>query len=199
MPGGVGAVFYSLWQTAVFLEAIREFLADLYGSQENVDLLNYTSPFLFVAVKESMQRELLMTLARLSDPAESGSKGRANLSVNRLFHEIESVDKAFAAEIRPAVEAITANCERIRTLRNKTLAHTDLSVALETGGTLLPSVTRADAEGLVDQILELLNVVELHYREATTIFKQSIATGDAESLLHALRQSRACHDRERES
>jgi hypothetical protein len=192
MPGGVGPVFIELRRNAIVLQALRELLFELYGSVEVAQLLDYTSPYFFAAVRDAFLRELLTSLARFTDAAASGGgPSRENLSLPRLLRELEAAGAVdFANTIRPRVATITRTAGAVRALRNKVLAHSDLQTALGTSPQPLPTTTRRQAESLIDRITRLLNKVELRYRKSATMYGNSIASGATSSLLRALEQSR---------
>lgn len=198
MPGQVGDVFADLWQDVVVLQATWEIFTDLFATEQGtVTLLNEVSPFFFRVVQESLINELHMHPARMSDPPFSGPKrAQHNISLLRLLHEVESADiSPFPREIKPAIDSIVDRCAPLRTIRHKVIAHNDLHVALQLASPL-PGLNRNEIETLIDDVIDLMNKVESHYRGSSTLYKRGVAATAVHHLVEHLRRGKEALQRE---
>ncbi len=192
MPGKVGPVFADLWNDVVTLQATWEIFTDLFEStRETLDLLNEVSLPFFKLVRLTLLHELQMLLSRLTDPAFSGrDKKQHNVSIKRLLHEIEATgDNEFATQISPKIEDLVTRCKPIQNIRHKMVAHTDFHIALKLAPPL-PGVTRQQLEDLVNGMTAIMNEVEHHYRNSTTIYRRTVAVDAVNHLTFYLQHAR---------
>ena len=88
-------------------------------------------------------------------------------------------------QLRLALKKTKESCDVLRVHRNKRLAHADLNVALE--GETLPGFSRQTIEDALKELRELMNDLNLHYRGGPTSYEHTIVHGEADSILHCLR------------
>jgi hypothetical protein len=188
MPGQVGHVFADLWQDVVHLQALWETFIDLFGTdQATLELLNEVSSLYFQLSRQAFITDIHMRLSRLTDPATSNRGKQQNISLLRLLHEIEAAgDADFAAKVRSPIDDIVERCSGVRAVRHKLLAHTDLHVALRLT-TAPPGIAKADLDSVLNDAIDLMNTVEIHYRESSTIYKRALSPAAARPLLVYLR------------
>jgi AbiU2 len=136
----------------------------------------------FRIVQDSLWEDLLLHLARLTDPPKS--VGRTNLSI-RNFAELLK-DSPIADQIATLVEQAVAECEFCRDWRNRHLAHRDLELALGQSVQPLAPASRASVKSALMALASALNAVSIHFRSSTTVFERG-PDGDATSLLYLLR------------
>lgn len=180
----VGAIYSALWQEVALIYQKWGQFVELFGtSPERVDLLNKAAPALFRTAQDSLWGDLLLHLARLTDPPRSA--GKSNLSLQRLQKTL------IGSPVESGVEASTSKAVTAtafaRDWRNRKLAHRDLDLAL--GQHVMPLVpaSRIAVKEALSAVADVLNVVAGHYRVPTTTFDLSGATVDAASLLYTLR------------
>lgn len=190
-PPGSGDLFFSLWNDVVFLHLDWATYRSLFGtSQERFDTLNWAAGQFFNTVYRVLWNDIIMRIARLTDPATSG-RGRDNASLQGLLKKLEGkVPPNVATDWEVDLSSLRSAAGRIRVLRDKTLAHADLKTALHYDENPLPGISRADIEGLLLAIRKLMNAVERHFRDVSMHFEWSIpALGDAESLIAVLERA----------
>jgi HEPN superfamily AbiU2-like protein len=191
MPGQVGPVFCELRHTVLYLNSVHQLWFDLFWDDEAEGLLHYVSPYFANVVRESMLRDLLMTVARLTDPPSTGGPGKENLSFARLLHEITSAgDQLLVDRLRPKVQGIEGKAADIRFIRRKVLAHADLALAIAPAPPPLPETTREAYEELVAEMVDSLNNVQIHYLQSATDYTGDAASHATQLVVHALRQFR---------
>lgn len=97
----IGAIYSALWQEVALIYQKWGQFVELFGtSPERVDLLNKAAPTLFRTVQDSLLGDLLLHLARLTDPPQSVRK--SNLSLRRLQEVV------IGSPVEAGVEASTS-------------------------------------------------------------------------------------------
>jgi len=100
----LGKLFHALWQEFALLNTKWEEYVELYGTKPSrIELLNNAAPRFFRIVQDVLWDDLILHIARLTDPPQS--KGKDNLTIRRLSHRIEDEDfkKALDALIKIAI------------------------------------------------------------------------------------------------
>lgn len=180
----IGAIYSALWQEVALIHQKWGQFVELFGtSPERVDLLNKAAPTLFRTVQDSLWENLLLHLARLTDPPRS--VGKSNLSLRRLQEAV------IGSPVETDVEASTSKAVTAtafaRDWRHRKLAHRDLDLALGQHIVPLAPASRIAVKEALSAVADVLNVVACHYHDSTTMFGLSGADADAASLLYILR------------
>jgi hypothetical protein len=187
----IGAVYSALWQEVAWLNKKWAQYVELFGtSPERIELLNRAAPAMIRTVQDTLWEDVLLHLARLTDPPKS--MGKANLSVRHLVALLASSPINTRAESLAAA-ALNA-CEFARDWRNRRLAHRDLDLALDQSVQPLAPASRAAVKAALAALEELLNAVSLHYLDSTTFFHLGPGSEDAVSLLYLLRDGLRAQD-----
>jgi len=183
MGEALGVVYSELWQEVAWIHNNWAHYQELFGTKSSrIDLLNAVAPSFFRTVQDSLFEAVLLHLARLTDPAQSFRK--SNLSLLRLA-ELAADGGAGARVAELTGHAIQAT-EFARDWRNRKLAHRDLDLAL--GQSVIPLVpaSRLAVKTALAAIVDVLNAVDAHYYDSTTIFDLP-GGSDSVGLLYAIR------------
>lgn len=165
-----------LWLHTKWLE-YRELFA---GTVARVKLLNDTSPGFFSILQHVLWRDVLLHIARLTDPPTQA--GRENLTLLSLPPLLEC---PFHREVEAMLKATTEKSAFARRFRNKHLAHQDKDHALDRVKPLTAG-SRKDVEEALESFASVLNAVNSHYREATMLYREPSSLSDANLLLYWL-------------
>ena len=166
-----------LWLHSKWLEYRK-----LYGgSPQRVELLNSMAPYFFWLLQSVLWDDVLLHLARLTDPPRQGAF--ENLSLLCLSDAIP--DSQVAAEVADLTASAVLAASFAREYRNKRLAHNDLTHALEQAEPLSLG-SRQDVEDALSSFVVVLNTLNSHYAGATLLYREVSGLGDAESLVHDL-------------
>ena len=119
-----GAVFHGLWNDWAWgLMRANEF-RELFGSAENVGLLNAISGGGFIwDVQHILWDDLMLRVCRLTDPI--GPPGKNNLTVRKLPEFCEN--QALRSEVRSLVNTAVEAAAFARPWRNQRISHMDLA------------------------------------------------------------------------
>lgn len=179
----LGALFHSLWQEVAWVHRRwREYVA-LYGDKASrVDLLNKAAPGFFWLVQGMLWEATLLHIARLTDPPSSA--GKPNLTIQRLRPLVN--DAAVARRVQTLTYTAINAAAFCRDWRNRRIAHSDLSLALDEHPAPLAAASREKVNAALTAIVEVLNAVTQHYMDTTSYFDVPGHVGDAVSLLYVI-------------
>lgn len=196
-PPTVGALYHELAEDVTHLHLNWQNYRALYGtSPERIALLNWAAGSFFGLLEGIMRHDVLLRIARLTDPSHLGQHDNASLA--QLIDLLEPhVDSALLASLRASHYDLVEYCRPIRDLRNRILAHDDLATALHYHPEPIPGISRADVEGALQRIRQLITRVEQRFRDSETDYREVIGTGLADSLLDALERARRNEEHER--
>ena len=137
MPRDLADLHWHLEDELTWLHLSWNEYKTLYAtSQKRVDLLNATAPNFFVHYEDSVWRETLLHLCRLTDPPKS--VGKNNLTVLRLPSVID--DAKLMAKVQQEAQAAAQAAAFARDWRHRRIAHGSLAAR---GRTHFPRVSCA--------------------------------------------------------
>lgn len=177
-----GPVYYKLYNEVVWVHVVWLEVLKLFGSKQNIDILNKYGSFIFKIIEDSLIDQILLHISRLTDPSKS--RGNKNLSLKCLLDYVDSrIDKDILGKlINSAIKA----SQFARRHRNKRLAHKDLDLMLSKSKQLEP-YDREDIENALNEIRSVMNYIENGYRNHTVMFENFIADEDSLDLIEALK------------
>lgn len=183
MGSELGAIYNALWQQLAWLHSKWAEYVDLFGTKESrITLMNEAAPRFFRIVQDSLWDDVLIHVARLTDPPKSA--GRANLTIQRLPL---LVDAAVKAEVESKIAAALTRCAFARDWRNRRIAHGDYELALDlpSADPLTPTSRQMVREAL-ESLCDVVNAVGLHYLDSTNLFDSGPSHHGAMSLLYVV-------------
>ncbi|HLO13933.1 MAG TPA: hypothetical protein VK206_03825 [Anaerolineales bacterium] len=182
IPENIREVFMWLCQDVADLRTKWNFYLELFSSEESTELLNDIAPASFHMIEESLRREMMMAICRLSDPVKS--REQDNLSLRTLVEMLDEHDKPvdFLDDFRQA-------CKLVRIIRNKRLGHNDLNTRIKPQDNPLPGIGRTQIEQIIVLGEQILNFVYQRFENGELRFR-TIHEGGADTLLFWLRKGR---------
>jgi hypothetical protein len=178
----LGALFYSLWQEVAWVHLRWHEYVALYGDKPSrVALLNNSAPGFFRIVQDTLWEATLLHIARLTDAPCSA--GKSNLTIQRLHDEVRVRDANVAQRVKTLSDKAKVATEFCRDWRNRRIAHSDLSLALDENPTPLEAADRDKVNTALSAIVDVLNAVSLHYMNSSSFFDIHGYPGDVMSLL----------------
>jgi hypothetical protein len=191
----LGMLFNELWQELAWLHMKWGEFLELYGKKPSrIKLLNEVAPSFFRLVQDSLWEDILLHIARLTDPPSSA--GKPNLTIRRLPELIDDEETSLNVSLLIA-EADNAT-EFCRDWRNRHIAHRDLDLALKRRVKPLESVSRQRVQEAMKAIDNVLDAVTRHFTNSTTAFDAGAISGGALSLLHRIADGLKAEERQRE-
>jgi hypothetical protein len=183
MGSELGAIYNSLWQQLAWLHSKWAEYVELFGTRESrVSLMNEAAPSFFRMVQDSLLDDVLIHVARLTDPLKSA--GRANLTIQRLPLLVEVAVKA---EVDAKIAAALTRSAFARDWRNRRIAHGDYELELDLpGANPLTPTSRQMVREALESLCDVINAVGLHYLDTTNCFDSGSSHSGALSLLHVI-------------
>lgn len=168
------------------------------GSEADVEILNRSGSNVFYLLQFWILDDVTLRLAKITDPPVQGKF--ENLSLERLSASLEGDSRDFVErELRPVLDRLGGACEKFRQLRNKRVAHRDLSHAIGLAEPPLPGISREDVETALLLVREAMNKTELHHSRSQTAYEQMIVPYDSDGnrLIKVLKLGLAAEEKER--
>jgi hypothetical protein len=190
IPTEIDEIYEALYQQVSYLYAKWGVFCQLYGStKEVVDLLNNSAPSFFRICEDVLVDDILLNISRLTDPKQTFK--RDNLSLERLVHSIDEVQfPKLKDEIEKLLAKAKDKCTFARDLRNKRIAHNDLSTKLQVNPNPLPTVTRKKIEDALESICNVMNAVAGYFEDSTVAYELAILPNDGNTLIARLRDAK---------
>jgi hypothetical protein len=180
----LGSLYHALYNEVTWLHAKWNQYRILFAeSPGRIELLNDVAGFFFGVIQDVLLEDVVLHLARLTDPPQS--VGKDNLTLSRLAETVK--EPALSVEVKNLAEQAKAAADFARDWRNRHLAHRDLALAVDDRATPLPGISREKIDRALAGAGAVLNKIESHFWQSEVAFAQFIQPlGDAESLAHYL-------------
>jgi hypothetical protein len=182
MRPDVQEVFDRLHETLSQARVTWGHFLQLFGTQEGVDLLNRFAPAAFAVIHVTMARDVILSLARMTDPAETC--GRPNATFDRLIDALKAASEPkLATSLENDLECVKSLCSSLRMMRNKVIAHSALKPQVIT-----PPI-RSEMEDILHRCGVMMNSFSEHYGNGTIAYDETIlGFGDGTALIKHLKR-----------
>src|SRR5690606_11628839 len=185
MGAELGAHFFALYRKLVELHIVWQQYRQLFGADsETIKLLNRTAGLFFKIVQDELWDSVLLGVSRMTDPPATGRN--KNLTILSLPPLIE--DDALRAEVEKLGEEALNHAKIAREHRNKHIAHQDQGYLTDRSSHPLSGVNRALVEHMLDSLRNVLNRIDLHFRDTTVMYQDFVDESGARVLIHKLRR-----------
>src|SRR6266480_2975682 len=167
-----------------------EELMSLFGTSENVHLLNETAPAFFVRHQGLLIDDIALSLSRMTDEKQSGSRknSQENLTLARLLDLPDAQCEQLRTELKKRWAKIRDTAKQLRTYRHKRLAHSDLAHHLSPSTKLGADISIGSMKKLLDQISDFLSTFDCFFTGVeTTSYSPPVSYGDADDLIAYLK------------
>lgn len=184
MGSDFGALFYSLYNEISWLTYKWVEFRELYGSKESrIELMNKTAPFFFYTVQKVLWENLLLGIARITDPPKSFKKKNTTLLAIKQHLE----DPEIRTEFDNCIADILAEGQFCRDWRNRWIAHMDYELGVNRGNAKpLERASRLKLRLTIEKIQSLYNKISLKYLGSTTAWELISSDTGALSLLYRI-------------
>lgn len=185
MGAKLGTHFFALYRELVELHVVWQQYRQLFGTDdETIKLLNRTAGLFFKIVQDELWDSVLLGISRMTDFA--ATRGNKNLTALSLPPLIE--DEALKVEVEKLCEVALSHAKFAREHRNKRIAHQDHGYLTDRELNPLSGVSRALIEDMLDSLRNVLNRVDLHFRDATVRYQDFVDESGARVLIIKLRR-----------
>lgn len=191
----LGTYFNALSNEVAWLYTKWSEYDELFGKKPpRVDLLNNAAPTFFYIVEKCLFDDILLHIARLTDPPKTGRKKR--LSILSLPNLISS--DTLKKEIEGLIETTIEKADFCRDWRNRRIAHTNLKLLLSEAAVPLKPASRKKVKAILESISSVMNVIAREFMDSTIIFDGLPKLKGAEALLYILDDGIKAEKRRRE-
>jgi hypothetical protein len=181
MGAPLGTIYAALWQEIASVHGKWTEYVTLFGTKESrVDLLNAAAPAFFKLVQDSIWENVLLHIARLTDPSVTARK--QNLTIQQLPRLVDRPEAMKVVESK--VLAALTSCAFARDWRNRHIAHSDLDLKISNDARSLEFASRKCVEAALASLTETLNAVSAEYLDSTNFFETP--DGDALALIRTI-------------
>lgn len=158
-------------------------------NDENTDLLCVTAPSFFSDIAEIMQRDWMLKITKLMDPAKTSRKGEIfeNLTL-KLVNEQLKEQGLMTSEIETLSANILSYGSKLVPARNKRIAHYDREHQIK--GITLGETTSEELDQFLSDIQEYCDVVGVAVGLGPLDFAASGCSGDVLDLLKVLERGK---------
>jgi hypothetical protein len=162
---------------------------DVYAAgPEQTELLNKHGANFFYCAQFLMLDYIALAFSKITDPNSQGKN--ENLSLKQ-FHVIYSDlgEVELVKTLKEKFDELKETCSKFRKLRNKRIAHADLSHALNLAEEPLSGISRAYVENALRILRDYINIINKHRTNSTTLYDQMIENpgGSAKKLIAAIK------------
>lgn len=182
LGNNLGSVFHELWNELALLYMKWEEYVELFGkTPSRTDLLNQAAPVFFKVVQDTLWENILLHIARLTDPPKSAGKNNLTIQCLPLL-----VAKEIGERISEQVTIAKDKTHFCRDWRNRRIAHSDLKLAMGDHAEPLNPASRAQVKDALESISKVLNIITEYYNNSTIGFDSIIMHGGAVDLLYVI-------------
>ncbi len=192
-PNNFGLLSYYLWYDIATLHQNWKNYRIFYGDKQSViEVLNDSAPTFFSSLERIMRHEIILSIGRLTDPSFSDRKHKnENASLIRLVEGvIDALNNETKKEVEEDVKRLEVQASKIRNLRNKLIAHSDLQTKLELKPKPLAGISLEEVEEMLKSLRKIFNRIEQKFRGSKTNFDGVFSLDDAENIIGHLKNSK---------
>lgn len=184
----IGETFNDLRQAVIWLMVIWNEYKTIFEEKSRVDLVNEAAGGFFGILQGLLQRDTMMSLRRLTDPAQLNLRGRTfeNMTLKRLAELLPP--GSLQDDVNKQVDEVASSAEFARKWSNKLIAHNDVAT-LRNRRQELPRATVAHIDDAIEKIWAVLQTVEggLTGEEPLPRLEMQYPSTAAEALLYVIR------------
>lgn len=181
----LGVVFFVLHRKLIELHILWQQYRQMFGSgHETVQLLNRTSGLFFKIVQDELWDSVLLGISRMTDPPKTF--GKKNLTLRSLLELIEH--PGLRVELESLCDYATMEARFARDHRNKRIAHQDHDYLSDRVASSLGGISREQVERMLAALRAVLNLLNLHFCDSTTLYEMFVDESGARHLVHQLQK-----------
>lgn len=179
-----GSLFYSLYNEITWLTFKWIEFRELYGTKESrFELMNKAAPFFFFTIQKVLWENLLLGVARITDPTET--MGKKNTTLKALGQHLQ--EDSFKSEFENDLNDILAESKFCRDWRNRWIAHMDYELSIDRQNARpLETATRQKLRVTIEKIHSLYNKISFKYLGSTAAWHMLDSDRGAISLLYRI-------------
>jgi AbiU2 len=180
----LGSYYNSLYNEIIWLHYKWSEFEELYGTKESrIQLINQSAPFFFFIVQKVLWENILLGIARITDPTKS--KGKKNITIQALPVLIH--DEHLKNKIEISIKIILEKTKFCRDWRNRWISHHDYELSINENVKPLENANRLLVRESLEEIESLINILLKEYFQSTLMLKVIKSSNGSLALLQVLR------------
>jgi hypothetical protein len=187
VPSDVSDLWRELDYEVTWLHGRWQIYRQLFGtSEERVEILNRSAGTVALVLQELLLDDIQLGLSKLGDPPMT--RRFKNLTVTALVQAVSNHEPALGPALSASLQTYQGACDKIRTRRNKWIAHFDHDTLVNRHATPLTGPSREEIELALSALRGLMNTVKLHYNDSQTAYEMIMLENDGEHLIAMLKR-----------
>jgi len=179
----LGSLYNSLYNEIIWLHYKWSEFEELYGIKESrIKLMNQTAPFFFFIIQKILWENILLGIARITDPKKS--RGKKNITIQTLPELID--DEKLKEKIELSIQIILEKTKFCRDWRNRWISHHDYDLSINNSAKPLEKANRLLVKESLEEITELISIILYHYFQSTLMLKVIRSSNGSLALLQVL-------------
>ncbi|MCG6154215.1 AbiU2 domain-containing protein [Rubinisphaera margarita] len=186
IPEPLREIFETIENELTWLHGRWIMYRQLFGAdQQTLDLLNQSAPTFFGMLQFLWLDYVVLEICSLTDRPRSF--GRDNLVLRQLYEKLDREAYAKLVEqLEQKGELVEQCCGKLRTIRNRRIAHRDQRAALGAYQTPILGVSRKDVDDALVAMRDYVNCFRMEFLGSEMAFDQFELPDDATTLLSHL-------------
>jgi hypothetical protein len=189
LPENIRTTFMWLCQDVADLQSKWDFYTELFGKEENTELVSELASWSFNIIEDSLRNDMTMAICRLSDPVEYLGGKVENLSLAYLVKNCPQV-----AGLDKLLVEFQSACAPIRAYRNKRVGHRDFNTVIKPLEHPLPGISRKDIDLILKLASQFLATALRHLTNGDLNF-HTVTSSGAKTLIFWLKAGKELHSR----
>jgi len=187
IPDSLQETWTDLEKEVVWLHLHWNVYRELFAkSAERIALLDESGAVPFRVFHNVLVRDVILSLCRLTDPLESC--GHENASLAQLVEAVRGGSwPDLLPQMESAFEELKAQCEPLRPLRNRVIAHRDLETVRNPDDNPLPGISRANIEACLNALRRIMDTFHLFFTKGSVSYQ--CTEPQVEHLVNSLKQA----------
>lgn len=163
-----GKYYESIYDQVVNLHIDWKTYRNIFAvSEEQFNFVKKIDENFFRVCENAIWDSTLMRIARLLDPPSSC--GKDNISISFLYNDIEKeLNDSNKFEIDDILTRLNQHKEKIKTLRDKRIAHADKEWTINSEKYYDKELSRQEVENILSDIREFLRIISSLYSNVVT-------------------------------
>ena len=165
----------------------------IYGSKGLIEVVNESAKFFFAMNQYIFIDNIILSVARLLDPAESGNF--ENLSLWQLLKQVkddENSEDDLIDRLTELLKKIQKFIASFKKHRNKRIAHLDLQRGQIKSADSLPGISEDNLDTIIRHLDKFMNEINYYYRATECDYEIVLPRqSDGSALIHQLIKGKA--------
>ncbi len=179
----LGSLYNLLYNETIWLHYKWVEYRELFGTKDSrIKLLNDTAPFFFFIIQRTLWENLILGIARITDPPKTFNKRNITIQAIPEFIEEQNLKEKLELKIKIIIEK-TSFC---RDWRNRRITHYDYELNINENAKPLEKASRELLKESLKLILEFINILHKHYFDSKLYLEKINSSRGAFALLHTL-------------